>query len=429
MRNRQGNLDGTKHKLADSKIPRAKKVKKAGKTKKQITVKKSTIVKRQSTKQTAIAVKPSGTGPKKIGKGQTVFFGLDLHKKFLQVAAVDQKGNLLMNEMIENDFGVIEHRFSEFPKNAKYVLESSSVWYGIYRKLTADMGLNVTLSNPYLTRIIAQSRKKTDRFDAHALANLLRGDYIHASYVSPPKTVEEKRTVRFRTRMVQTRTRMKNMIHGILLQESIKIPGLTFTFRFNRELHKLKDWRIDEYLKNIQDLDECIGRANLKIYDMVRDNEYAQLLMTIPRVGKFTALAIASEIDDINRFSDPDKLVAYIGLAPSVRNSAGIMHHGKITHSGNNTVRWVLTEAVLAHRIHAKETTVLTEFHKRIASKRGTSKATVATGAKMLRIIFWMLKKRITFAECQRQRTESRKNAETKHLKNVKKGRKRIAKK
>ena len=77
------------------------------------------------------------------------------------------------------------------------------------------------------------------------------------------------------------------------------------------------------------------------------------------------------------------------------------------------------SEAALAHMIHTKGTTVLTEFYKRVAKKRGTSKAIVATAAKMLRIIFWMLKKRIVFAECQGQRTESRRNAEAKHLKNV----------
>ena len=345
---------------------------------------------------------------------------MDLHKKFLQVAAVDQEGNLLMNKRVENDFGIIEQEFSAFPKNAKYVLESSSVWYGVYRKLVGDLGLDVVLSNPYLTRPIAKSKKKTDRFDARALADLLRGGYIHASYVSPPKTVEEKQAVRFRTKMVQSRTRMKNMIHGILLQESIKIPGPTFTSAFNRALHSLKDWRIEEYLKGINSLNERISKADFRINDMVKDNEYAQILMSIPGVGKFTGLAIASEIDNISRFPDPDKLVAYIGLAPSVRNSAGIMHHGRITHTGDKTVRWVLTEAVLAHMMHAKGATVLTEFYKRVAKKRGTSKAIVATAAKMLRMIFWMLKKRITFAECQRQRTESRRNAEAKHLKNVK---------
>ena len=114
-------------------------------------------------------------------------------------------------------------------------------------------------------------QKKTDRFDAHALADLLRGGYIHASYVSPPKTVEEKRAICFRTGMVQNRTKMKNMIHGILLQESIKIPGRTFTPAFNRALHGLKDWRIDECLKGIGSLDERISRADFRINDMVKD--------------------------------------------------------------------------------------------------------------------------------------------------------------
>ena len=398
MRRRQRNLDGTKHKPVDSKTPRAKKVKKAGKTKKQITLKKRIIVKKRSDTKATDAAKPSTAKIKKDKEEQKIFFGLDLHKKFLQVAAVDQKGNLLMNKRVENDFGIIEREFSAFPKNAKYVLESSSVWYGIYQKLVGDLGLDVVLSNPYLTRLIAKSKKKTDRFDAHALADLLRGGYIHASYVSPPKTVKEKQVVRFRTKMVQNRTRMKNMIHGILLQESIKIPGRTFTPAFNRALHSLKDWRIEEYLKGIRSLDEHVSRADFKINGMVKDNEYAQILMSIPGVGKFTGLAIASEIDDISRFSDPDKLVAYIGLAPSARNSAGIMHHGSITHMGNKIVRWVLTEAALAHMMHAQGTTVLTEFCKRVAKKRGTSKAIVATAAKMLRMIFWMLKKRITFA-------------------------------
>ena len=228
MRSKQSNLDGTKHKPADSKIPRAKKVKKVGKAKKQIILKNSIVMKQRSGVQVMATTKSSTTGIKKTGEEQKVFFGLDLHKKFIQVAAVDHKGNLLMNQMIENDFEIIENEFSAFPKNAKYVLESSSVWYGVYKKLTVDLRLDVVLSNPYLTRLIAKSKKKTDRFDAHALANLLRGGYIHESYVSPPKTVEEKRVVRFRTKMVQNRTQIKNMIHGILLQESIKIPGPTF---------------------------------------------------------------------------------------------------------------------------------------------------------------------------------------------------------
>ena len=128
------NLDGAKHKLADPKIPRAKRMKKAGKTKKQITLKKSIVVKQWSGTQTVTVEKPSAAGIKKAKKEQRVFFGLDLHKKFLQgvVVVADQKGDLLMSKRVENDFKIIEQEFSAFPKNARHALESSSVRYGIY---------------------------------------------------------------------------------------------------------------------------------------------------------------------------------------------------------------------------------------------------------------------------------------------------------
>ena len=65
MRSRQRNLDGTKHKPADFKAPRAKRVKKAEKIKKQITLKKSTVVKKRSGAQTTAATNPFTTGIKK----------------------------------------------------------------------------------------------------------------------------------------------------------------------------------------------------------------------------------------------------------------------------------------------------------------------------------------------------------------------------
>ena len=431
MRHRQGNLDGTRHKAGDPGTSPARKGKKAGDAKEQISHKKSISVKGKSGAQAVVAAKPPAKKTKKGKEEQKTFFGIDLHKEFLQVAAVDQDGTLLMNKRITNDFETIAKEFAAFPKDAKYVLESSSVWYGVYKKLAVDMGLDVVLSNPYLTRMIAVSKKKTDKFDAHTLADMLRGGFIHTCYISPPDTVEEKQTVRFRTRMVQTRTRMKNMIHGILLQEAIKIPGQPFSPAFVGALHRLDNWRIEEYLKSIDSLNERIHTADIRVNSMVRDNEYAQILMSIPGVGRFTALIVASEIDDIKRFPDPDKLVGYMGLAPSVRNSAGIVHHGRITRAGNKMVRWILVEAVLSHRIHAKEETALTEFYKRIARKRGSSKAIVATAAKMLRIMYWMLKKQIDFAECQRLRNMSRKKATARHLGNVKtpKKRRKIARK
>ena len=90
--------------------------KKTEKTKKQITLKKSTAVKKRSGAQTTTATNPFTAGIKKTREEQKVFFGLDLHKKFLQATAADQEGSLLMSKRVESDFRLIEQEFSAFPK-------------------------------------------------------------------------------------------------------------------------------------------------------------------------------------------------------------------------------------------------------------------------------------------------------------------------
>ena len=164
-----------------------------------------------------------------------MYVGIDLHKKFLQVAIMDKDGKIQKNDKVENTNPSIKKYFKKIPLSANMVIESSSVWYSTYRFLTDDLGYkNVILSNPYLTKAIAASHKKTDKIDAKILADLLRGGYIPACYVPNKKIVKQRQLVWYRKKLVQLRTTLKNCIHGILLQEGIKIPGATFTGIYNK---------------------------------------------------------------------------------------------------------------------------------------------------------------------------------------------------
>ncbi|MDI1495459.1 MAG: hypothetical protein K8823_1186 [Cenarchaeum symbiont of Oopsacas minuta] len=68
-----------------------------------------------------------------------------------------------------------------------------------------------------------------------------------------------------------------------------------------------------------------------------------------------------------------------------------MVKHGRITKRGSRMMRWILSEAVRTHVRCAPKSNV-TRFYKRLARKKGTGKATVATASKMLRVIYWMLK-------------------------------------
>ncbi len=335
---------------------------------------------------------------KRIKSQSQIYVGIDLHKEFMQVSAMDAGGNELLNEKVPAIKEYIRKFFRIFPKNAKCVMESSSVWYGIFRYMTDELKMDVILSNLYQTKAIAASKKKTDKIDARILADLYRGGYIATCHVPNKYIVDLRQLVRHRAKLVKTRSKMKNYIHGILLQNAIKIPGTPFSSYFIGQLMTLDDYRIDEYVRTIQFFNDRIIQADLRIKEAVQKNRNAQLLESITGVGKFSALVIAAEIDDINLFYDSHKLAAFAGLVPSVRNSANTIRHGRIIRRGSPMMRWVLAEAIHSHVRFAKDSPI-SKFYLCLAKKKSASKAKMAAAAKLLRMIYWMMKKGITFQE------------------------------
>ena len=340
-----------------------------------------------------------------------VFVGIDMHKITMQVAAVDSDGKEVFNFPFPTDHKTIKRVCSYFPKDAKYVMESSSVWYGAYRYMTEDLKLDVIVSNPYQTKAIAASKKKTDKVDARILAQLLRGGYIEQCYVPPVKIVEGRQMVRHRRSLVETQTKFKNQIHDILLQAGVHIKSGLLTSKNRTLLESMNDYRINSYLKQIDSLSADIRSVEKEMDACNAADPYAPLLLTISRVGRVTAMVISSVIGDISRFPHSDNRVAYVGLAPSVRNSAETVHHGHITKRGDSMARHVLVEAALSHRNHAKDKSSIVQFYKRKVKKMGKSKARVAMAAKLLRAIYHMLRENrgfeleVTREQCTRKST------------------------
>ncbi len=62
-------------------------------------------------------------------------------------------------------------------------------------------------------------------------------------------------------------------------------------------------------------------------------------------VGFITAATLMAELGDWHRFSEAKQVSAYLGIVPSVRASASVAHHGRITRQGNAHARRALMEA------------------------------------------------------------------------------------
>src|SRR5262249_37648207 len=143
--------------------------------------------------------------------------------------------------------------------------------------------------------------------------------------------------------------------------------------------------------RHLREFDRLAGDLRVIERDLARSalaDERVKRLMTIPGIDMVVALALVAAIGDIERFGRPEKLVGYLGLNPSVRQSGpGPAYHGRITKQGRGHARGMLVEAGWAA---ARAPGPLRSFFLRVQTRRGQHVAAVAT-ARKLTILIWHL--------------------------------------
>lgn len=138
---------------------------------------------------------------------------------------------------------------------------------------------------------------------------------------------------------------------------------------------------LDRITAEITTFDRALARRALT-------DERAQRLMTVGGVNAVVAVTLLSAVGDISRFSSPEKLVSYLGLNPSVRQSGDRpAYHGHITKHGRAHTRAMLVEAAWAV---ASGPGPLRAFFVRIRERSGNQVAAVAT-ARKLAVLAWHL--------------------------------------
>ncbi len=112
--------------------------------------------------------------------------------------------------------------------------------------------------------------------------------------------------------------------------------------------------------------------------------------MTIPGVSYFTALTIYAEIGDVSRFDNDKDVVSYVGLNPVIRESGDSRFEGSISKRGSGRVRWLLVQSSYT-AVHTCQDEYLSRFYTRLAQRKSSKKAIVATARKLVVSMYHML--------------------------------------
>jgi transposase len=157
--------------------------------------------------------------------------GLDVHKKTVMACRVtpDPLGQQVDGLMEVKEFGTLTRdllALSDWLSEAgvtHVAMESTGeYWKPVYNLLEGDV--TVFLVNAAHVKNVPG--RKTDRADARWLAKLMRYGLLQASFIPPVEQRDLRDLTRYRTKLVQERTREVNRVQGVLERANIKLASV-----------------------------------------------------------------------------------------------------------------------------------------------------------------------------------------------------------
>lgn len=387
-----------------------------------------------------------------------LYYGIDIASEKHNCCIIDEKEHVLHEFSFTNDqpgFSQLLH-FLDHPGIPNGVkkhigLEATGVYGENLTEFLRRNGFETTTFNPLSVKkqltATTLRKTKTDKSDAKFLAVMLaRGNYepdAPTSYhISELKSLSRKRFL-----LVKKRSGAKNVAKALitkLFPEYSKIFTDTFGAssmavlmkypsareiaacrpsslaklleassrgRFGLEKAKsiieLAKISVGKYssadalsltmtLEEIEFFSRQIERVEQEIHLIFR--EHPSPVLTVPGIGEVIGAMIISEIGNIRRFSNPNKLLAFAGLEPSIYQSGKFTpDSGSMVKRGSSYLRWALLWA--ARLVPRFSVTFGNYLDKKSSQGKHFNVATSHVAKKLVRVIFSLLKNDTIFSE------------------------------
>jgi len=334
------------------------------------------------------------------------YCGMDVAMKSSYLYISDAQGRLKAKGQLPSRAEALRGALGRFVGGGLKVAVEAGPQTAWIHDLLVAMGAEVHVVNPNKVRLIAESRRKTDRMDAKLLCQLLRLDGLPEPVHVPDRQTRGLRGLLLaRRQLVCARTKVCNVVRGMLRQEGISLPCrfLTSLAAWER-LRKLEFEHshlrpvVEAYAETFKTLTRSIQALEEQLAGREKADERAARLQTMPKVGRIAALTLLAAVDQVERFSSSRKLVGYSGLAPRVRSSGERTEYGSISREGRRELRAVWVQiAQLVAMDRGKATAPLRKWFAKVAYHRGKKTAMVALARKLLTIAYQLLKQKTVY--------------------------------
>jgi len=283
--------------------------------------------------------------------------------------------------------------------------------------------------------------KKTDKSDSQWLATITRFNLARGSFI-PGKQIRDARMLaRNRTAMVQARTMMRQIVHGILQSAGIKISSnvsdifgksgtnlLNLIIRdqpYNEariekliygslknkrkqlvsalegDIRPMHRYSLDHVMSIMNTLTKQKENIESELERLLIDSEDHrqtwERVQEIPGFSKLSALLILAEVGfDLETFPNAAAFCSWAGVCPGNHESAGKKLRGKIQQKKNN-VKTLLIEIAWVS-VKMRETYYAAKFMS-MRAKKGPQVAIFVIAHKLAKAVFHVIKNKEQYEE------------------------------
>jgi transposase len=310
------------------------------------------------------------------------------------------------------------------------VMESTGIYWKSPYAALEKVGIRAQVVNARQVKKVPG--RKTDTSDAEWLAMLARAGLLRGSFIPPERLHTLRQVSRHHQKITAMRAMEKNRLVKVLSDAGIRISAvvsdphgvaasaiidclldggtpeqaLTLAGRLQAPREALlaalqgelsADHRFVAHTirHHLRALDMQLADLERYLVDALQPHEAAlQLLMTIPGIDQLAAAKLLVEIGvDMAAFGNAGRLCKWAGVCPGNDESAGKRRRGD-TAPGNRYVRALLCQIAWAA---VRTTSQFKSRFQNLVSRRGTKRAIVAIGHKVLKTVFVLLSRQVPY--------------------------------
>jgi transposase len=282
----------------------------------------------------------------------------------------------------------------------------NTLWF---ERLLKKLGHELLIGDATAIAAANPRKQKCDPRDAGHILQMLMEKRFPAIWVPSMEERDLRQLLKHRHTLVQMRTRVKNQLQHIAMNQGLQKKKQLWTRAGQEQLKglALEPWtqrRRDDLLKMLEQMQAHITELDKAVEAEAQRWPRAVLLMSHPGVGPIVSLATVLTLGEVSRFASGKKVASYVGLIPSEGSSGEHRRLGSITKQGNSFMRFLLVQAAMSA---ARGDAELGRAYKRLCRRKHHGVAKVAIARKLVVRLYWMLRTNTRYPEVVRMQGSS----------------------